>query len=87
MLSHILGMAPPVDVIFLQEVSLLALNVIMETPAVRAGWYSTDMNRTYWDRQAFATITVLSKTRFCADHKETRGNNSLALGRVQRIKY
>lgn len=70
LLSHILTLAPAIDVIFLQEVSRLVLNVIMEDPRVCAGWFSTDTDGTYWGRQPFATMTLLSRARFQrhADH-------------------
>lgn len=87
LLSHLLALTPAVDVIFLQEVSRLVLNVIMEDPRVRAGWFTTDVDGTHWGRQPFATITLLSRARFHRHPDHTLDSSCMVLGRVWRIKY
>lgn len=83
LLSHIHTLSPAVDVIFLQEVSRLALEVIMQDTRIQEGWFSTDTDGTRWSRQPFGTITLLSRTRF---HQAGHGNQ-MTLGRVWRIRY
>lgn len=88
LLSHILDTTPEVDVIFLQEVSTLALGVITENRRIQEGWYITDVNRSNWGKQPFATVSLFSKRRFQsrADDNDDRGR-LLVLGTAQRIKY
>ncbi|KAL2752703.1 hypothetical protein ACRALDRAFT_1077862 [Sodiomyces alcalophilus JCM 7366] len=87
LLSHILALTPAADVIFLQEVSRLALSVIMEDPRIRACWFSTDVDDTHWSSQPFATVTLLSRTRFHRHPDHVLDGSCMVLGRVWRIKY
>ncbi|KAH7311569.1 Endonuclease/exonuclease/phosphatase [Stachybotrys elegans] len=87
LLAHILSLSPPVDVIFLQEVSKLALGVILENTRVRASWFSTDRDGSRWSGQPFANVTLLSRARFCHNVDMVRRGRKMVLGRVYRIKY
>lgn len=92
MLSYILTLSPPVDIIFLQEVSRLALEVIRDDPRIRSCWFSTDADDTYWGRQLFGTMALLSKASFHHDHPlpstlESNSSCRMVLGRIWRIKY
>lgn len=65
-LEHILnGSTPAPDIIFLQEVTFGARQALLDNPAVRAGFLTTDAEdgRAFIDLP-FATMTLLSRQRF-----------------------
>ncbi|KAG5915302.1 hypothetical protein E4U42_000060 [Claviceps africana] len=85
-LSDIAGSTPPVDVIFLQEVSRQALRHILGDAHIRQGWYSSESDDRHWRGHPFATLTLLSKRRF--GHGEGGGQAAGAkLGPLWRLKY
>ncbi|WEW61769.1 hypothetical protein PRK78_007263 [Emydomyces testavorans] len=75
-ISHIQNLVPAVDIIFLQEVSRPALLALLSTPWLRDHWYSSEADTTSWGQQAFASMTLLSKSRF--------GD---ALGPIWRVRF
>lgn len=78
-MSHIVELAPAVDIIFFQEVSRQALRSLLCDTQIRQDWYSSEADETNWDGQSFASMTFLSKRRF----NHTNGS----LGPVWRYKY
>ncbi|KAG6016459.1 hypothetical protein E4U43_003627 [Claviceps pusilla] len=85
-LCTITASTPPVDVIFLQEVSRDALRHILGDAHIRRFWYSSECDDTQWQGQLFATMTLLSKRRF--GHGDGAGHAACAtLGPLWRLKY
>lgn len=93
-LNHIrhLGTSAPAapDVIFFQEVSRPALASALRDPWVREGWYSSeaaDTTTTSWGKQSFATMVLVSRSRF----SHARGGGGVpgkaTLGAIWRVKY
>ena len=82
--SHVLALRPSVDIIFLQEVSRPALATILDDSRIRSSWYSTEADDTSWQGQSFATMTLMSKSRFGAPNETTKAPR---LGSVWRTKY
>ncbi|PLB50159.1 Endonuclease/Exonuclease/phosphatase family protein [Aspergillus steynii IBT 23096] len=64
LISHIQSLAPPPDIIFLQEVSRPALSCLLETPWLREHWFSSESDTTSWGTQSFANMTLVSRSRF-----------------------
>lgn len=96
-LNHIrhLGTSAPAapDVIFFQEVSRPALASALRDPWVREGWYSSeaaDTTTTSWGKQSFATMVLVSRSRF--SHARGGGDGGgvpgkATLGAIWRVKY
>ncbi|KAI3396546.1 hypothetical protein diail_12070 [Diaporthe ilicicola] len=63
-LSTLRSLTHQPDVIFFQEVSPKALNYILNNTWVREGWILSDADETNWARVQFATLTLLSRSRF-----------------------
>jgi len=84
LISRIQSLVPAADIVFLQEVSRAALSELLATPWLRDSWYSSEADTTNWEEQSFASMTLLSKSRF-GDARRTAGE--AALGPVWRIKY
>ncbi|PKY00078.1 hypothetical protein P168DRAFT_313592 [Aspergillus campestris IBT 28561] len=76
-ISHLKASVPPVNIIFLQEVSRTALSTILATPWVREHWYSSEADTTNWGVRPFATMTLVSRSKL-------RDNT---LGPIWRVKY
>lgn len=85
LLSHIQNLTTLPDIIFLQEVSRPALWTILDTPWVREHWYSSEADTTSWGKQAFASKTLVSRSRFC--NPGSAANHMAAIGPVWRVKY
>ncbi|KAI1076180.1 Endonuclease/exonuclease/phosphatase [Whalleya microplaca] len=83
-LSHISKQTPTVDIIFFQEVSRLALNTLLKDSRIRNDWFSSEADETNWEGQSFASMTLLSRSRF-RDTKESPGKATL--GPIWRYKY
>ncbi|KAF9879548.1 endonuclease exonuclease phosphatase family protein [Colletotrichum karsti] len=82
-LSRMLDQAPAPDIIFLQEVCKPMVPFIMQDERIRSGWYSSEKDTVQWRGQLFATMVLISKSRFGHLGKTASG----ILGRVSRIKY
>ncbi|KAG6006037.1 hypothetical protein E4U54_000246 [Claviceps lovelessii] len=77
---------PPVDVIFLQQVSRDALRHILGDARIRQFWYPSECDDTQWQGQLFATMTLLSKRRF--GHGDGAGRAACGtLGPLWRLEY
>lgn len=63
-LSHTLSLSPAVGIIFLQEVSREAFQVLLNEPDIRHGWFLSDADAVLAAGQSFTTLTLLSKARF-----------------------
>jgi tyrosyl-DNA phosphodiesterase 2 len=74
-----------VDIIFLQEVSRPALQQILQNDRIREFWFSSERDDTAWGHQSFATMTLLSRSRFSLNSNSKMRHASL--GPVWRIKY
>ncbi|KAK2734448.1 hypothetical protein FQN57_001683 [Myotisia sp. PD_48] len=83
-ISHIKSLTPPVDIIFLQEVSRPALLELLTIPWVRDNWFSSEADTTQWGKQSFASVTLLSRVRFGYPNY---ASNKITLGPVWRVKY
>ena len=83
-ISHIQNLVPAADIIFLQEVSRPALSALLAIPWLREHWYSSEADTTKSGTQSFASVILLSMSRFgdvnCTVDKVT-------LGPVWRVKY
>ncbi|KAG5919081.1 hypothetical protein E4U53_004028 [Claviceps sorghi] len=93
-LSTIADWAPPVDVIFLQEVSRPALRHILGDAHIRQCWYSSESDDAHWRAHPFATMTLLSKRRFGhlghlghLGHGDGAHAAGAKLGPLWRLKY
>ncbi|OBT66774.1 hypothetical protein VE03_04023 [Pseudogymnoascus sp. 23342-1-I1] len=64
LLSHLSGLVPSPDIIFLQEVSRPSLEFLLGDERIREAWFSSEMDSKNWGGQRFATMTLLSKARF-----------------------
>ncbi|KAH7157879.1 Endonuclease/exonuclease/phosphatase [Dactylonectria estremocensis] len=84
-LSHLLTLTPPPHVIFLQEVSKLALTTPLEDPRLQQNWYSSEADSSNWQGHIFATMILLSKSRF--GHLQDAHSPTLGLGPLWRVKY
>ena len=74
-----------VDIVFFQEVSREALHQILENTHIREAWFSSECDDTAWGRQFFATMTLLSKSRF-ASHRGP-GIKNATLGPIWRVQF
>ncbi|KAI1912118.1 hypothetical protein LOZ12_002160 [Ophidiomyces ophidiicola] len=83
-ISHIQGLASPVDIIFLQEVSHPALLTLLSIPWLRDQWFSSEADLTRFGKQPFISLTFLSKLRFGVPNSSS---NKITLGPVWRVKY
>lgn len=72
-----------VDIIFLQEVSKIALQQILKDGRVRDLWISSECDSTEWGNQPFTTITLLSKARFTTG----QGTTFPTIGPIWRVKF
>lgn len=79
-ISHLQNAVPPVDIIFLQEVSRTALSTLLATPWLRENWYTSESDTTNWGVQLFATMTLIAKPHPDAANKPTPGP-------IWRVKY
>ncbi|KFY22641.1 hypothetical protein V493_06446 [Pseudogymnoascus sp. VKM F-4281 (FW-2241)] len=77
-LSHLSSLAPPPDIIFLQEVSRPSLEFLSGDEGIRQAWFSSEMDSKNWDGHSFATMTLLSKARF---------SGRARIGPVWRVKF
>lgn len=89
------------DVVFLQEVSRKALEFLLQNEWVRDTWVSSEADETNWKDVPFATMTLLSRSRFDAICESNTSDgqampssvstenseNSLSFGCVWRVKY
>lgn len=90
------------DVVFFQEVSPKALAYLLQHTWIRANWILSEVDETNWANVSFATMTLLSRSRFDSQAQSRatssgptgagRGSHkppfrSLSLGPVWRIKY
>ncbi|KAH7320581.1 Endonuclease/exonuclease/phosphatase [Stachybotrys elegans] len=84
----IVQLQPAVDIIFFQEVSRPALRQILESREVQESWFSSEHDDTSFGAQSFATLTLLSKTRFASGPADAKSPTGMAvLGSVWRVKY
>ncbi|KAJ6015139.1 endonuclease/exonuclease/phosphatase family protein [Penicillium herquei] len=81
-ITYITGL-DQIDIIFLQEVSKLALQQILKDDRVRELWLSSEYDNTEWGNQSFTTITLLSKTRFTCG----QGTQNPTIGPIWRVKF
>ncbi|EPE30272.1 DNase I-like protein [Glarea lozoyensis ATCC 20868] len=87
-ISHILGLGPKVDVILLQEVSRAALAFLLSDSRIQDGWFSSEAGDTSWEGQSFASLTLMSRSRFAyTKDKSISSMGRLVLGPVWRVKY
>ncbi|KAL2760652.1 hypothetical protein ACRALDRAFT_205431 [Sodiomyces alcalophilus JCM 7366] len=84
--GHITQQSPPVDIIFLQEVSRPALHQILDDERVRRSWFSSECDDRAWSTQFIATVTLLSRQRFAPMGSGTKTGRA-RLGRVWRVPY
>lgn len=84
-ISHIMSLAPAADIIFFQEVSRAALEFLLDDPWIREFWFSSDVDCTSWEGQPFASMTLLSRTRFGYRNESLLGEATI--GPVWRVKY
>ncbi|KAF2112762.1 Endonuclease/exonuclease/phosphatase [Lophiotrema nucula] len=68
---------PPVDIMFLQEVSKPALKTLLAHPWIRQRWLSSEADDSKFRRQSFATVTLIARS--CLS------KNSMSLGRIWRV--
>lgn len=83
-ISHIMSLAPAADIIFFQEVSQAALVSLLDDAWIREFWFSSDADLTSWGRQPFASMTLLSRSRFQYRNKSLE---KATLGPVWKVKY
>ncbi|KAH7176321.1 Endonuclease/exonuclease/phosphatase [Dactylonectria macrodidyma] len=88
-LSHVLALTPPPDVIFLQEVSRVALATLLGNPRLQQHWFSSEADASNWQGHIFATIILLSKSRFghLQDASPSTHPPTIGLGPLWRVKY
>lgn len=90
------------NIVFFQEVSRKALAFLLQNDWVRESWISSEADDTNWADVPFATITLMSRSRFGATGNsntsagqgstnpmttEDSKHNSFSLGSVWRVKY
>ncbi|CAJ2514032.1 Uu.00g021510.m01.CDS01 [Anthostomella pinea] len=80
--SHIDSLTPAVGIVFLQEVSRAALDFLLNDTRIREAWFVSDSDKTNWEGQSFASMTLLSKSRFGCNNSD-----KFQLGGVWRVKY
>ncbi|KAL3422686.1 endonuclease exonuclease phosphatase family protein [Phlyctema vagabunda] len=85
-LSHILKQTRPPDIIFFQEVSLVALKFLLDDSRIRESWFSSEAGAANWDGQSFATMTLLAKSRFATTQRDAAAEKAV-LGPVWRVQY
>ncbi|ODM19785.1 hypothetical protein SI65_04771 [Aspergillus cristatus] len=85
LLSYLQNLTTPPDIIFLQEVSRPALRTILDTPWIRKQWYSNEADDTNWDKQAFVSMTLVSRARFC--NPSSAAKHMATIGPIWRVKY
>ena len=83
-ISHIRSLAEAADFIFFQEVSRAALVSLLDDAWIRESWFSSEANLTGWKSQSFASMTLLSRSRF-GYGKESSGQATI--GPVWRVQY
>ncbi|KAJ5196128.1 hypothetical protein N7449_006607 [Penicillium cf. viridicatum] len=83
-LTFITQLDTNVDIIFLQEVSQRALQLILSHERIRESWFSTEHENTSC-RHSFMTMTLVSKTRFGSRHSSAISR--FALGPVWRVAF
>jgi tyrosyl-DNA phosphodiesterase 2 len=87
-ISNIFEVAPKVDIISLQEVSRAGLTFLLRDSRIRDGWFSSEADDNSWRGQSFASMTLLSKSRFAyTKDKESIPSGKMALGPVWRVNY
>lgn len=88
------------DVVFFQEVSRQALTYLLQHAWVREHWISSEADETNWVGVPFATITLLSQSRFGVNRGTSdimpqaflqtpaaASSQSFSLGSIWRVKY
>ncbi|KAI1771857.1 Endonuclease/exonuclease/phosphatase [Hypoxylon cercidicola] len=83
-LTHIQHSDAAADLIFFQEVSRPALTTILQDQWVREGWYVSEADATNWGKQAFATVSLISRSRF---GQARSVKEQPTLGAIWRVKY
>ncbi|KAJ5959526.1 uncharacterized protein N7479_006676 [Penicillium vulpinum] len=83
-LKFINQLASKPDIIFLQEVSQQALQLILSDERIRESWFSSEHENTPC-RHPFTTMTLVSKTRFGSRHSSEI--SEYALGPVWRVAF
>jgi tyrosyl-DNA phosphodiesterase 2 len=87
-ISNILEVGPSVDIIFLQEVPKAGLAFLLGDSRIQESWISSDADESSWTGQSFATMTLLSKSRFVSTQdRGTLKEERYALGPIWRVKY
>ncbi|KAJ5720113.1 endonuclease/exonuclease/phosphatase family protein [Penicillium malachiteum] len=81
-ITYITGLGQ-IDIVFLQEVSKLALQQILKDDRVRELWLSSQYDNTEWGNQSFTTVTLLSKARFTCG----QGMQCPTIGPIGKIKF
>ncbi|KAJ5622656.1 hypothetical protein N7528_005888 [Penicillium herquei] len=81
-ITYITGLGQ-IDIIFLQEVSKLALQQILKDDRVRELWISSEYDNTEWGNQSFTTMTLLSKARFTGGQRMQYPT----IGPIWRVKF
>ena len=56
---------PPVDIIFLQEVSKLALQQILQDERIRGSWFSSERDNEAWGNQPFCNDDLTVQGTLC----------------------
>lgn len=84
LISRVLGLSPPVDIIFLQEVAGEALSVAVDEPRLRQDWLLSDIDKNFSGSHRFTTISLLSKS-WVRHAEESLGREPL--GPIWRLKY
>ncbi|KAK9446677.1 Endonuclease/exonuclease/phosphatase [Limtongia smithiae] len=82
-LEHIMSLTPVPDIVFLQEVSSAARDFLLTHPVICESWFSSEMDGTNWIDLPFATITLLSKSRFALATATT----TTGIGNIWREKF
>ncbi|KAI0163894.1 Endonuclease/exonuclease/phosphatase [Xylariaceae sp. FL1272] len=82
-LSHILSLESVPDIVFLQEVPRASLHFLMKNSRVRKNWFLSEVDESAWRTQSFATVTLLSNSKFSDG---SGGPNQATIGPVWRVR-
>ncbi|OJJ99166.1 hypothetical protein ASPACDRAFT_43828 [Aspergillus aculeatus ATCC 16872] len=84
-ITYLTRLDPPVDIVFLQEVSRPALQQILEDERIRGSWLSSDCDDLSWNDRPFMTVTLLSRARFATPSNPETHN--LVAGPIWRVRF
>ncbi|KAH8798598.1 Endonuclease/Exonuclease/phosphatase family protein [Xylogone sp. PMI_703] len=82
--SHIADLTPAVDIIFFQEVSRSALEILLNDFRIQRSWFSSEADETNLILSPLTTMILLSKSRFASEEESV---GKVGLGPVWRVHY